>query len=95
MIPISLIIAGIILIIFGYALTQVKVYYTEEQRKIIADRMEQELTILSCPSRETCQPPLYYNPYTSLGQGVIGFGVILIVLGGIMAAREKKKLSPS
>jgi hypothetical protein len=79
--PISLMAAGIALTATGYLLTQTVVYYTEEQRKVIADRMKGDSPILgSCP-KEGCQPPIYYNPYLSLGQALIGFGLILATLG--------------
>ncbi|MER3407853.1 MAG: hypothetical protein C4292_03535 [Nitrososphaera sp.] len=84
--PVSMTVGGIILVITGYALMQVTVSYTEEQRKVIAERMKEEGHILgSCP-REGCQPPSYYNPYVSLGQALIGFGLVLAVAGGILLA---------
>lgn len=88
--PVSITVAGIALIIIGYTLTQVTVYYTEEQRKVITDQMREELTKLSCPSRESCQPPIYYKPYVSLGEALIGFGLVLAAMGGLLIVRGHK-----
>ena len=88
--PISMITTGSALIIMGYVLTQITVYYTEEQKKTIADQMKEELTKLSCPSRESCQPPLYYLPYVSFGQVLIGIGLILAPIGGVLIIRGRK-----